>query len=140
VYVRLQPRIKGFTFCLFSLYVRVAVLNSAHTRLESKLCFGNALFSGFCFGVQYTFLRTRPTCVYVESVGMCMCKHVSTAFFLHKNQRTAMISAMRSGTSMAHSVTNRPQKPSASRPYKQFYQNKSTKENALSSTTNTSAA
>jgi hypothetical protein len=69
----------------FSLYVRVAVLDSAHVCLWGKRGFGFATFLCVCFGVQNGFFCTRPAWVYVESVGMCMCKHVSFAFFLHKN-------------------------------------------------------
>jgi hypothetical protein len=111
--------------------VRVAVLESAQDCLRSKRLFVAATFFCVCWRVQYGFLRTCGTWLYVETDGMCMCKHVSTAIFLHKNQKKAMNSAMRSGTSMAHSDKIRPTQPSPNRPYKQFYQNKNPKQNNL---------
>jgi hypothetical protein len=69
----------------FFLYVRVAALNSAQDSNWMRLLFGFATFSSVCFGVQNTFLCTCGTWLYVETDGMCMCKHVSTAIFLHKN-------------------------------------------------------
>jgi hypothetical protein len=63
--------------------VRVAVLESAQDGKCRRLLFGFATFFGVCFGVQNTFLCTCGTWLYVETDGMCMCKHVSTAILLH---------------------------------------------------------
>jgi hypothetical protein len=63
----------------FSLYVRVAVLNSAQDCIWMGLLFGFATFFIVCFGVQLSFFCTPSTCFYVETAAMCMCRYIETA-------------------------------------------------------------
>jgi hypothetical protein len=53
------------SFC--SLYVRVAVLNSAQDGNWMGLLFGFATFFSVCFGVQLSFSCTPSTCFHVET-------------------------------------------------------------------------
>jgi hypothetical protein len=59
--------------------VRVAVLESAHVCLWGKPRLAIATLFSVCFGVQYGFLRTPSTCLYVETGGMCMWRYIETA-------------------------------------------------------------
>jgi hypothetical protein len=80
------PLFKEKLFCGFSLYVGAAVYRVPQEWQRGILLFGFALFFNACCGVAHAIFTTRPTWLHVETTAMWMWKHVSTTFFLHKNQ------------------------------------------------------